>query len=217
MKYFFRIFDPYANNAGYKYVRSLVDQQEQYITWGSFDEAKIFNAKDVAGMECYVDYLANEVTISLKGELVDDCEVTNHLAKPAPEDISRQMEAAGDTGQKPTDDIIGFESDPNGINQHEAGAKLDEGKIFANVLFDFSLALTEVAKVGTFGAKKYSRGGWQSVPNAIERYNDASVRHQLKEARTALDSDSGLLHKAQRIWNELAALELQLRAEENNP
>lgn len=96
---------------------------------------------------------------------------------------------------------------------HEPGAKNDKDKIAAGVLADFSLALMEVAKVGTFGAKKYSRGGWMSVPNGIERYSDAMLRHYLKE-RYVLDKDSGLRHHAHLAWNALARLELILREEE---
>ena len=88
------------------------------------------------------------------------------------------------------------EKDPNGIEQHQPGAKLDAGKPMAGVLGDFGLALMAVAEVGTFGAKKYSRGGWQSVPNGIERYTDAAWRHLLKESQEPHDRESGLSHAA---------------------
>lgn len=101
-----------------------------------------------------------------------------------------------------------LESDPTGRAPHEPGAKLDAGKVYASLLGDFSLALTEVAKVATFGANKYSRGGWQTVPNGIQRYSDAKWRHLLK---SGVDEDSGLLHKAHEAWNVLAELELILR------
>ena len=103
------------------------------------------------------------------------------------------------------------ETDPNGINQHAPGAKLDDGKIMAGVLSDFSLALIEVAKVGTFGAKKYSRGGWQHVENGPERYYDALWRHLLDERHEPIDKESGLLHLSHLCWNVLARLELILR------
>jgi len=83
----------------------------------------------------------------------------------------------------------------------------------AGVLSDFSYALIEVAKVGTFGAKKYSRGGWQHVPNGIERYSDALWRHLLAERHELIDNDSGILHAAHLAWNSLARLELLLREE----
>jgi hypothetical protein len=108
------------------------------------------------------------------------------------------------------------ETDPNGKSAHEPGAKLDDCKIKAGVLADFSLALLEVAKVGTFGAKKYSRGGWQSVPDGIQRYGDAMWRHLLAERHEAYDKDSGLLHIAHEAWNLLAELELILRSAKND-
>jgi len=110
---------------------------------------------------------------------------------------------------------IKIERDPNDISQHEAGAKLDQGKIKAAILSDFNLALLSVAEVGTFGADKYSRGGWQSVPNGIERYSDALWRHLLQENIEPNDNDSELKHAAHMAWNALARLELILRQERN--
>ena len=104
-------------------------------------------------------------------------------------------------------------TDPNGIYQHAPGAKLDNGKPrHGLVLGAFSNALTEVAKVGTFGANKYSDNGWLSVPNGLARYTDAMLRHHFAEAGgEELDEDSGLRHAAHRAWNALAVLELALR------
>jgi hypothetical protein len=108
------------------------------------------------------------------------------------------------------------EKDPNGIDAHLPGAKLDAGKVMAGVLSDFSLALIAVAEVGTFGANKYSRGGWQSVPDGEVRYFDAGWRHLLKRRHEDYDVDSGLLHDAHRAWNVLAELELKLRREQES-
>ena len=104
-------------------------------------------------------------------------------------------------------------TDPNGIDQHAPGAKLDNGKPrHGLVLGAFAGALTEVAKVGTFGANKYSDNGWLSVPNGLARYTDAMLRHHFAEAGgEELDEDSGLRHAAHRAWNALAVLELALR------
>lgn len=104
-------------------------------------------------------------------------------------------------------------TDPNGIDQHAPGAKLDNGKPrHGLVLGAFSNAMTEVAKVGTFGANKYSDNGWLSVPNGMARYTDAMLRHHFAEAGgEELDEDSGLRHAAHRAWNALAVLELALR------
>jgi len=105
------------------------------------------------------------------------------------------------------------EFDPTGTDAHAPGAKLDGGKCKAGVLSDFSLALMAVAEVGTHGADKYSRGGWQEVPDGETRYRDADWRHLLKSRHEDVDQDSGLLHDAHRAWNVLAALELRLRRE----
>ena len=103
------------------------------------------------------------------------------------------------------------ETDPNGKDQHEPGAKLDGGKVKAGVLGDFSLALNAVAMVGTYGANKYTRNGWESVPDAVERYTDAKWRHLLAQHESVYDNESELMHIAHEAWNTLAALELTLR------
>ena len=73
------------------------------------------------------------------------------------------------------------ERDPNGINQHDNGAKLDAGKPMAGRLLGmFGCALMAVSEVGTFGAKKYTEGGWQHVEDGFKRYDDAGMRHFLK-------------------------------------
>jgi len=105
----------------------------------------------------------------------------------------------------------GAERDPNGVDPHTPGAKLDAGKPMAGLLGDFSRALLAVAEVGTFGARKYTRGGWQSVPDGVVRYTDALWRHLLKERLGTFDSDSDLRHAAHLAWNALARLELMLR------
>lgn len=90
--------------------------------------------------------------------------------------------------------------------------KHDEGKPRAGlVLGDFSRALLEVAKVGTFGAEKYSDHGWLSVEDNRARYLDALWRHLL--AKEERDSESGYSHLAHVAWNALAVLELDLMGE----
>ena len=100
---------------------------------------------------------------------------------------------------------------PQVPEQHEPGSKLDDGKIKAGVLGQFARALMRVAEVGTFGIIKYSRGGWQSVENGEERYEDAKWRHLLNGYITEIDPDFGLEHAAHEAWNALARLELMLR------
>lgn len=105
------------------------------------------------------------------------------------------------------------EKDPHGVDPHQAGAKLDAGKVRPSlILNDMSRALMAVAEVATFGANKYSDGGWITVPNGIKRYTDAKDRHRLKACiEGPYDLESGLLHAAHEAWNALALLELLLR------
>lgn len=106
-----------------------------------------------------------------------------------------------------------IERDPYGKEQHEPGAKLDNGKNrLGLVLGGFSRALAMVGEVGTYGANKYSPDGWLSVPGGVERYTDAMYRHLITEASgEIIDSDTTLLHSAHAAWNALARLDLQLR------
>ena len=103
------------------------------------------------------------------------------------------------------------EEDPNGKEANEEGAKLDSGKPDCDLLLMFGKALWEVAQVGTFGKEKYTRGGWQSVPDGETRYRSALLRHLFQGAYEDNDIDSGLLHAAHAAWNALAVLELRLR------
>ena len=106
--------------------------------------------------------------------------------------------------------------DPNGFDQHTKGAKLDAGKPDASLLLDFSHALEMVAAVGTFGAAKYTKGGWLEVPNGRARYTAALLRHLLAEGKGEdLDPESNLHHAAHTAWNALARLDLILREIDN--
>lgn len=106
------------------------------------------------------------------------------------------------------------ELDPTGRKPSEPGAKLDDGKTMAGLLPDFSRALLAVAEVGTFGARKYSRGGWVEVPDGVVRYSDALWRHLLAETIEPSDNQSGMLHAAHAAWNALARLDLMIREAE---
>lgn len=101
--------------------------------------------------------------------------------------------------------------DPNGVDQHAPGAKLDAGKprMFL-VVGGFADALVHVAKVGTYGANKYTDNGWREVPDGVSRYTDAMLRHLLAETHGDFDDESGLMHAAHAAWNALARLQLML-------
>lgn len=91
---------------------------------------------------------------------------------------------------------------------------MDGGKPDASLLQQFGRALLAVAEVGTFGARKYTRAGWRSVDDGVNRYTAAMFRHALQEGYEERDTDSGLRHAAQTAWNALARLELMLAEEE---
>jgi len=110
------------------------------------------------------------------------------------------------------------ESDPNGRGAHTPGAKLDAGKVRpALVLGGFARALLAVAKVGTYGATKYTENGWMQVPNGEARYDDAKLRHWLIE-KTGVECDfeTQYLHAAHEAWNALARLDLLIRKNEGS-
>lgn len=107
-----------------------------------------------------------------------------------------------------------MELDPNGIDPHTPGAKLDDSKPLPWLCFSgFANALTEVADVTTKGAIKYTPNGWMHVANGESRYMEAFGRHLLALAKGELrDKDTGCLHKAQMVWNLLASMELEMRS-----
>ena len=104
------------------------------------------------------------------------------------------------------------EADPNGMDAHAPGAKLDAGKNrLGLMLFGFAHALEEIGRVTTYGAKKYTENGWMSVENGRARYTDAMLRHLLREATGEQhDPETGLRHAAHAAWNALARLELEI-------
>lgn len=128
-------------------------------------------------------------------------------AKPDPDDEIHIQETFAP--------LEGSECDPTGKDPHSPGAKLDSGKpLVEDILGGFPNALMQIAKVGTFGANKYTLNGWKEVDNGISRYRNAAGRHRLyAQIGEDIDPDSGLLHIAHEAWNILAALELKLEEE----
>jgi hypothetical protein len=108
------------------------------------------------------------------------------------------------------------EADPSGLDQHSPGAKVDAGKVRPSLIIEgMARALWAVSEVATFGAAKYTDGGWVLVQNGQARYADAQYRHVLKRAKGELiDDDSNLSHLAHEAWNALAKLDLALREQE---
>lgn len=75
------------------------------------------------------------------------------------------------------------------------GVKHDSGKPMPRLLPPS--ALLAIARVLTFGAKKYSPDNWKYVAGARERYLDALFRHLLAyNSGEILDPESGEPHLA---------------------
>ncbi len=84
---------------------------------------------------------------------------------------------------------------PSGVFPNAIGKKNDQDKIRMDLLpFD---SLEEIAKVLTFGAKKYAPNNWKVVAHPIERYEAAMLRHiSSYKNGEKLDSETGLPHLA---------------------
>ena len=91
----------------------------------------------------------------------------------------------------------------------EGSLKYDDDKVNM-ALLPFN-ALYEVAKVLTFGAKKYAKHGWKSIPDGEERCTAALLRH-LTEIQNGnmYDDESGLLHISHLATNALFLVYYQL-------
>ena len=90
---------------------------------------------------------------------------------------------------KPTYDVGSHCSDAS------KGMKYDQDKPMYNLLP--ANAIDSLAKVLTFGAKKYAPNSWQNVEDGLERYRAALLRHTFAMQRGELiDEESGLPHSA---------------------
>lgn len=88
----------------------------------------------------------------------------------------------------------------------QEGVKHDNGKP------EFRLipqqALEDVAKVMSYGAKKYAPDNWRRVPNGHDRYIDAALRHINAHLRgEQLDEESGETHLAHAVCSLMMAME----------
>lgn len=116
-------------------------------------------------------------------------------------------------------ELLPYEKDPHGKDPHEPGSKLDDGKtrFFEHLFTYFPRALARVEAVSAYGAKKYTRMGWATVPDGVARYTEAMIRHILAEADGETLDVSGLHHDEQIAWNSLARLELRIRGGKSVP
>jgi hypothetical protein len=88
----------------------------------------------------------------------------------------------------------------------DPGVKHDQGKPSMRLLPWSELA--KVVRVLEFGARKYSEGGWRSVPDGGRRYLDATIRHigAFCDGEEH-DPESGLHHLAHAACSLLFALQ----------
>lgn len=94
-------------------------------------------------------------------------------------------------------------------NERGAGMKYDSGKPRMSLVPPH--ALTEMAKVMTFGACKYKAHSWKDVENAQERYLDALLRHAIAYvAGERIDPESGLPTMAHIMCDAAFLIELDM-------
>lgn len=96
-------------------------------------------------------------------------------------------------------------------------AKHDEGKLLFGCLTQgLAPVLKGVAAVLTYGAQKYARNSWQTVPNAKQRYRDAMDRH-LNEYNTGntFDEESGLHHLLHAVCNAMFIMWFEIQENSN--
>lgn len=91
----------------------------------------------------------------------------------------------------------------------EVGLKFDEDKIRFELIP--AKAELELARVITYGAKKYGSRNWKLVDNYKERYLGACRRHLSAWMRgEILDEESGHYHLAHAICSLMIILEKEL-------
>lgn len=76
------------------------------------------------------------------------------------------------------------------------------------IVSSFSEALLAISKLTAVGARKYRPSGWKVVPDGINRYSEACLRHFLKSFSEEIDRDSGATHWCCVAWNSAAVLTL---------
>lgn len=95
----------------------------------------------------------------------------------------------------------------------EIGLKFDKGKPMVGTLCQvFPRALLGIGTCIEFGTHKYPKSdNWKLVDNALQRYQNAMMRHYVKFlAGEITDKETGLPHLCHMGWNALAVLELYL-------
>jgi len=103
-------------------------------------------------------------------------------------------------GQLASGSELSGETETTASTTISRGAKHDAGKLRYSLIP--TSALTAIAKVLEFGAKKYGANTWQNVPDAEGRYYDAAIRHLLAhKSGEKNDTESGLSHLSHAACN----------------
>jgi len=89
------------------------------------------------------------------------------------------------------------------------GVKFDGDKVDLSLLLSLNDALSEVARLMEYGAKKYSRDNWKKVPEGYTRYTAALMRHLMTEPGE-VDFESDIPHDVAVAANALFRLQLRL-------
>lgn len=93
--------------------------------------------------------------------------------------------------------------------------------LFEGLLLYFPRALQEVAKVSAYGKNKhgfeYRDRGFLRPEYTEDMYSNASIRHVVDHVLEGPinEEDGGQRHRAQAVWDLLAALEKELMREQN--
>lgn len=67
--------------------------------------------------------------------------------------------------------------------------------------------IEEIVKVYTKGSEKYGDNNWQNLPNGLQRYKAALLRHLVEfEKGNDFDEETNCRHLAQVAWNAIAML-----------
>lgn len=86
--------------------------------------------------------------------------------------------------------------------------KFDGGKIMFDLL-PFA-EVEDVARVLTYGAKKYEKDGWKKVPDGLDRYFAALMRHLTAyKLGQEIDEESGLTHLSHACTNLMFIMYLE--------
>lgn len=129
----------------------------------------------------------------------------------------------------PTGQYPGWEPIPTktliGVNKEDSpspGQKFDDGKPDMTYLRYLKRALMAVVRVMEAGGRKYSRGDFLHVPDAVRRYDAAQMRHWLEDPTEIVEDLNEfspgvpLSHEMCNATNALFKLEIRLREEEQN-